>query len=47
MVIKTTQLMMYKAKVALCSEILTNHSMHSEHHVELLNVKLGGAYRNR
>jgi len=34
---------MHKAKVAVCYETLTNHSMHSDHHVELLNVKLGGA----
>ena len=34
--------MMYKAKVALCSEILTKHSMQSEHHVEFFNVKPGG-----
>jgi hypothetical protein len=31
--------MMYKAKVAACSEIRTKHSMQSEHHVELLNIK--------
>jgi hypothetical protein len=31
--------MMYKEKVAVCSEIHTNHSMQSEHHVEFLNVK--------
>ena len=30
--------MMYKAKVAVCSEILTKHSTQSEHHVEFLNV---------
>jgi len=33
---------MYKAKVALSSEIRTNHSTQSEHHVEFLNVKPGG-----
>jgi len=27
---------MYKANVAAGSEILTNHSMHREHHVEFL-----------
>ena len=32
--------MMYKAKVAVCSEICTKHSTQSEHHVEFLNVKL-------
>jgi len=33
---------MYKAKVTLFSEIPTQHSMQSEHHVEFLNVKPGG-----
>jgi hypothetical protein len=33
---------MYKAKVAVCSEIRTNHPMHSERYVEFLNVKPGG-----
>ena len=37
---KTKQLMMYKAKVTLCSEIRTKHSKQSEHHVEFLNVNL-------
>jgi hypothetical protein len=31
--------MLYKAKVAVCSEIRTKHSMQSEHHVEFLNIK--------
>ena len=31
--------MMYKAKVAVCSEICTKHSKQSERHVEFLNVK--------
>ena len=31
--------MMYKAKVAVCSEIRTKHSTQSDHHVEFLNVK--------
>ena len=31
--------MMYKAKVAISSEIRTKHSKQSEHHVEFLNVK--------
>jgi len=35
--------MMYKAKVALCSEILTKDSTQSEHHVEILNIKPGCA----
>jgi len=35
--------MMYKEKVAVCSEILTKHSTQSEHHVQLLNIKPGGA----
>jgi len=34
--------MKYKAKVAVCSKIRTKHSTQSEHHVELLNIKLGG-----
>ena len=34
--------MMYKAKAAVFSYIRTKHSKPSEHHVELLNVKLGG-----
>ena len=29
---------MYKAKVAICSDIRTKHSTRSEHHVEFLNV---------
>ena len=33
---------MYKAKVALCSDIRTKHSTQSENHVELLDVKPGG-----
>ena len=31
--------MMYKAKVAVCSDIRTKRSTQSEHHVEFLNVK--------
>ena len=31
--------MLCKAKVAVCSEILTEHSTQSERHVEFLNVK--------
>ena len=34
--------MMYKANVAVCSDIRIKHSMQSEHHVEFLNVKPGG-----
>ena len=34
--------MMYKAKVAVCSEIRTKHSTQSKHHVEIFNVKPGG-----
>jgi len=34
--------MKYKAKVAVCSEILIKHSTQSEHHVEFLNTKAGG-----
>ena len=32
--------MMYKAKVAVCSEILTKHSTLSERHIEFLNINL-------
>ena len=39
--------MMYKAKVAVCSDIHTKHSTQSELHVEFLNVKPGGTERNR
>jgi len=39
--------MIYKAKVAVCSEIRTKHSMQSEHHEEFLNTEPGGMYRNR
>jgi hypothetical protein len=31
--------MLYKAKVAVCSDIRTKHSTQSERHVEFLNVK--------
>jgi hypothetical protein len=34
--------MMYKAKVAVCSEIRKKHSKQSDDHVEILNVKPGG-----
>jgi hypothetical protein len=34
--------MMYKAKVAVRSEIRKKHSTQSERHVEILNVKPGG-----
>jgi hypothetical protein len=33
--------MMYKAKVAVFSEICTKHLTQSENHVEFLNVKTG------
>ena len=39
--------MMYKAKVAVSSDIHTKHSNQSEHHVEFLNVKPSGTERNR
>jgi hypothetical protein len=42
MVIKTYHLMMYKAKVSVCSEICKKHSTQSENHVEFLNIKLVG-----
>lgn len=41
-VIKTNQVMIYKEKVAVCSEIHTNHSAQNEHHGEFLNDKPGG-----
>jgi hypothetical protein len=31
--------MLYKAKVAVCSDIRTKHSAQSEHHAELLDDK--------
>ena len=34
--------MLYKAKVAVCSEIRTKHSTQSQPNVEFLNVKPGG-----
>ena len=34
--------MMYKAKVAVCSDIRTKHPAQGEHHVEFFNVKPGG-----
>jgi len=34
--------MMYKAKVAVRSEICRKHSTQGEHHVEFSNVKPGG-----
>jgi hypothetical protein len=34
--------MMYKVKVAVCSEIRINHSKQYEPHVEFFNVKPGG-----
>ena len=39
---KTNQLMMYKVKVALCSDIYIQHIIKCQYHVEFLNVKLGG-----
>ena len=41
-VIITKQLLMYKAKVAVCSDIRTKHSTQSERQVEFLIVKPGG-----
>ena len=34
--------MLYKAKVAVCSDIRTKHSTQSERHVEVSNFKPGG-----
>jgi len=43
MVIKTNQLMMYKAKAAVCSEIHAKYiNTLCGQNTELLNVKLGG-----
>ena len=39
--------MLYKAKVAVWSDIRTKHSTQSEHHVEFLDIQPGGTYRNR
>jgi hypothetical protein len=39
--------MTYTPKAAVCSQIHTKHSTKSEHHVEFVNVKPGGTYRNR
>ena len=36
------QLMLYKSKVAVFSQIRTKHSKQSERHVEFFNVKPGG-----
>ena len=38
--------MMYKAKVAVYSNIRTNPSTQSERHVEFLNIKPGGTEWN-
>ena len=34
--------MMYKAEVAVCSDIRTKQSTQSEHHVEIFNIKTCG-----
>ena len=34
--------MVYKATVAVCSDISTKHSTQSEHHVEFLNFQPDG-----
>ena len=39
--------MMYKANVAVCSDIGTKHSTQRERHVEFLNVKPCGTEGNR
>jgi len=33
--------MMYKEKIAVCSEILTKHSTQSEYHIKFFSVKPG------
>ena len=38
--------MIYKAKIAVYSDIRTKHSTQSERHVEFLKVKPGGTERN-
>jgi hypothetical protein len=40
---KTNQLMTYKAKVTVCSEIRAKHSTQSQHHAEFFNTKPGGS----
>ena len=45
MVIKTNQSVVYKAKVTICSDILTKHSTQSERRVEFSNVKPCGTER--
>ena len=39
--------MLYKTKVAVCSDIHTKHSTQSERHVEFLNVKPCSMERDR
>ena len=39
--------MMYKAKVAVCSDIRTKPSTERERYVEFLNVRPGDTERNR
>ena len=38
--------MMYKIKVAVCSDICTKHSTQNERHVQFLNVKPCGTEKN-
>ena len=39
--------MMYKAKVAVCSDIRTKHSKQNERYAEFLYFKPGGTWSNR
>ena len=39
--------MLYKAKVAVCSDIHTKHSTQSQRLVEFLNVNPGGTEKTR
>ena len=39
--------MLYKAKVAVCSDIRAKHSTQSERHVEFFNGTPDATYRNR
>ena len=46
-VMKTSQLMLYREIIAVCSEIHTKHiNTLCWQNVELLNVKPGGTYSN-
>jgi hypothetical protein len=44
---KASQLALYKAKVAICSEINTKHTNTVWQNVKFLNIKRVGASRNQ